>query len=83
MDESSKSSSCDDGEEHEEQVRDHLVANEETIKIPWRMMAALRDSAKMEDILRGSGARPESGGRITFYPNMAKNRPMWHCWMIL
>ena len=34
VDESSKSSSCDDGEEREEQVGDHLVANEETIEIP-------------------------------------------------
>ena len=34
MDESSKSSSCDDSEKYKEQVRDHLVANEEAIKIP-------------------------------------------------
>ena len=34
VDKSSKSSSCDDGEERNEQVGDHLVANEETIKIP-------------------------------------------------
>ena len=32
--ESSKSSSSDDGEERDEQVRDPLVANEEAIKIP-------------------------------------------------
>ena len=33
VDESFKSSSCDDGEERKEQVGDHLVANEETIEI--------------------------------------------------
>ena len=31
--ESSKSSSCDDGEEHKEQVQDHLVIIKEVIKI--------------------------------------------------
>ena len=31
VDESSKSSSCDDGEECEEQVEDHYVANKEVI----------------------------------------------------
>ena len=30
----SKSSSCEDVEEREEQVGDHLIANEEAIKIP-------------------------------------------------
>jgi hypothetical protein len=34
MDESSKSSSYDDSEERDEQVRDHLVAIEEAIEIP-------------------------------------------------
>ena len=33
MDNFSKSSSYDDGEKREEQVRDHLIANEEAIKI--------------------------------------------------
>ena len=33
MDKSFKSSSCDDGEEHKEQVEDHLIANEEAIEI--------------------------------------------------
>ena len=33
VDESSKSSYYDDGEEHEKQVKDHLVANEEAIEI--------------------------------------------------
>ena len=30
----SKSSSCNDGEEYDEQVEDHVVANDEAIKIP-------------------------------------------------
>ena len=34
VDESSKSSYCDDGEEREEQVDDYLVANEEAFEIP-------------------------------------------------
>ena len=34
VDEPSKSSSCDHGEEHEEQVGDHLITHEEAIKIP-------------------------------------------------
>ena len=42
VNESSKSSSCDDGEELDEQVGDHLVANEEAIKFLWRMTTTLR-----------------------------------------
>ena len=34
VNESYKSSLCDDGEECEDQVEDHLVANEKTIEIP-------------------------------------------------
>ena len=34
VDKSLKSFSCNDGEEHEEQVGDHLIANEVAIKIP-------------------------------------------------
>ena len=34
VDKPSRSSSCDDGEEREEQVRDHLIANEEANEIP-------------------------------------------------
>ena len=34
VEEFAKSSSCDDGEERKEQVGDHLIANEEAIKIP-------------------------------------------------
>lgn len=35
-------------------MEDQLVANEEAIERPMRMMSASSDSAKMEDILRGS-----------------------------
>ena len=83
VDKSSKSSSCNDGKECKDQVGDHLVAMRRQSKFPWRMTAALRDSAMIEDILRGSGVCPKSGGRITFYPNMMKNERMWYCWMIL
>ena len=34
VDESSKSSSCNDGEVHDQQVRDHLIVHKEAIKIP-------------------------------------------------
>ena len=34
VNESSKSSLCDDNDKCEEQVRDHLVANDEAIEIP-------------------------------------------------
>lgn len=33
VDEHSKSTSCDDGDEREDQVKDHLIANEDAIKI--------------------------------------------------
>lgn len=64
VDEFSKSSSCDDSEECDEQLGDHLDANEEMIKVPTEMMAALRDLAKMENLLRGSGAHLGSGRRL-------------------
>ena len=67
---------CDDEEERDEQVGNHLVANEEAIKISRRITAALRDLAMMEDIQTGSNVRSESDGRITFYPNTVKNGPM-------
>ena len=36
VDESSKSSSCDDGEKCKKQMGDHLVSNEEAIKITFK-----------------------------------------------
>ena len=39
-------------------------------------MAALRDLEMMEDIFRRRGVCPESGGRIIFHSNMAKNGPI-------
>lgn len=54
----SKSSSCNEGEEQEEQEEQE---------------GQMRDSAKIKDMLRMSGFHPESGGRIRFYPSMAKN----------
>ena len=41
-------------------------------------MAASKDSAKMENIFKGSDFCVESGGRITFYSNTTKNKPMWN-----
>ena len=48
VEESSKSSSYNDGDEPEEQVGNHLVANEEATQIPQRMSTVLRDLAKMK-----------------------------------
>ena len=42
LDESSKSSSCDDGEKCNEQMGDHLVENEETNRFLYKMTAVLR-----------------------------------------
>lgn len=50
-----------------------MNANEEIIKFPRVLTAVSRDS---KIILRRSGTRLESGKRITFYPNIAKNRPI-------
>lgn len=73
VNESSKSSSFNEGEECEEQVRDYLVANKETIdKTTWNNGPS-KNLAKMEDIVRVSGTHMESGGRITFYLNTTKN----------
>jgi hypothetical protein len=41
-------------------------------KFPWRMTAVMRNSVRINDILRGSGVHVESGGKITFYPNTVK-----------
>lgn len=46
------------------------------LKHPRRRTGTLRDSTKMEDILKKSSSRLESGGRITFYSNTAKNGSM-------
>ena len=59
-------------------MRDHLVENEEEIERPSGMKAASRDSMKMDNIIRGSGAHLESSGRITFLLNTVKNGPMWY-----
>ena len=72
---------CGDDKEREEQVRDHLIANEKTIEIPAENDNLVKGS-KMEDILRGSNTHMESAKIITFYPNTVKNEPMWHSWMI-
>ena len=74
MDDSSKSSSCDDDEERANQVEIIWLQMRKQSKFPWRMTTVLRESARMEDILRGSGIRLESGGRITFYPQHGKER---------
>ena len=40
------------------------------------MMASSEDMVMLEDILGENNVRLESGGRITFYPQMVKNEPM-------
>jgi hypothetical protein len=76
VDESSGSSSNNDNEEVDEQVRNHLVANEEAIKFPRRMTAVMTNFVRMDNILRNNDLHLEIGGIITFYPNMVKNGQM-------
>ena len=47
------------------------------------MTVKLRNLAKMQNFMKGKDTYLESGGRITLYPNMVKNTPMWHFWMII
>lgn len=56
VDKSSKIILCDDNEECKEQLRDHLVANEKAIQIPAKNDCCVKDSTKIKDSLRGSGA---------------------------
>jgi len=42
------------------------------LRFPWKMTAVMRNSVRINDILRGSGVQLESGGKITFYPNTVK-----------
>lgn len=79
MDESSKSSLCNDSEKRGEQVNDTWLQMKKQSKNSLEMIIALRILAKMEDgefpLLRGSGVRMESSGRITFCHNLTKNGP--------
>ena len=52
VDESFKSSSCDNNEEHGEQVGDLLVVNEKTINIPTNYDGRIERYVRMEDILK-------------------------------
>lgn len=83
VDKSSKLFSCNDGEGCEAQVRDYLVANKDVIVRPTGKDGRIERFGKDESILRGSGAHLERGGRVTFYPNVAKKGRMWHFWTIL
>ena len=76
MNKPSKPSSCDNGEELKEQVEDHLIANEEAIKIHAENDDHIEDYSMMEAILRRSDVHPDSGGKIILYPITAKNGPM-------
>ena len=73
VDESSKLSLCDDGEEREEQVGDHLIANEEAIEIPTENYGRVEVFKNNGRYPKRSDVHLESYGRITFYSNMAKN----------
>ena len=44
------------------------------------MTVVSRDLAKMEDILKGSGAHLKSGGRITFVPQHGKEQANVAIW---
>jgi hypothetical protein len=80
VDGSSKSSSCNDGEEGKEKVKDHLV---EAIEIHTENDGRVERFGKMEDILRKSGTFLESGGRIKFYSQHNEKWSKMHLWMIV
>lgn len=73
VDKSSKLSSCNDGKEPEEEVGDHLVANEKPIKI-----LAGKDSRVERFSKNGRYSKRKWRPSITFNPNTTKNGPMWH-----
>lgn len=52
VNESSKSSPYDDDEKRDEQVKNHLIANEEEIKIPAENAGRNGDSVRNYDILK-------------------------------
>ena len=70
VDECTKSSLCNDGEEGKKQVKYPLVANE-AIEMHAENDGPVERFGNIEDVLRKSGAFLESGGRIIFYSNTA------------
>ena len=80
MDESSKSSSCHDGEE---QIGNHLVANEEAIKIPAKNDGHVEKFGKDRRYPKRERHPPGKWWKNHILPQHGEKRPMWHCWMIL
>ena len=71
---SSKSSLCNDGEEREEQMGNHLVANKKkTIKLPTNNDGRIEKFGKGENILRGSGTYLENVEELHSTPIRQKN----------
>ena len=83
VDKSSKSSTCEDGEERKEQVRDHLVANEEAIENPVENDNRVERFGKDIRYSMREQRLPKKWWKNHSLSQHGKNGPMWHCWMIL
>ena len=84
IDESSKSSLCDDDEEREEQVKDHLVANEEINKTPTGNDGHVeRFSKDGKYPKREQHPLKEWWKNHILPPTWRLDGPISHCWMIL
>jgi hypothetical protein len=68
VDESSKSSSSDDGDEWDEQVGDHLVLNEKAIRISMENDDSNKIFTMNGQYSKKNGVHLERGGRIKFNP---------------
>lgn len=82
VDESSKSSSSDDGDEWDEQVGDHLVLNEEAMRISME-----NDDSNEIFTMNGQYSKkkwrpPRERWENYIQPNKMKSGKMWYCWMI-
>ena len=63
-------------------MEDHLVTNDEAIEIPTEKDDCVERFGK-DGRYHKRKWRPESGGRIIFFPNTVKNGLIWHCRMII
>ena len=63
---------CNDGEEREEQMRNHLVANKKTINLPANNDGRIEKFGKGGEFPKRERHPLGECGRITFYSNTAK-----------
>ena len=72
VDEPSKLNSCNDSEEPEEQVKDHLVANEKAIEIPTENDIRLERSSKDRRYLKRERRSPGEWWKNYILPQHSK-----------